>query len=104
MDAGPPTHPAMPEPSSRSHADSPIEYPQAFPIKVMGARHEQFVPAVTETARRYDPGFDAATVELRESRGGKYLSVTITVQATSRAQLDALYRALTSHPLVKVVL
>lgn len=104
MSAGPSTHPAMPEPSRRSHADSLIDYPQAFPIKVMGAQHEDLVPAVTETALRFDPGFDASTVELRESRGGKYLSVTITVQATSRAQLDALYRALTSHPLVKVVL
>ena len=44
------------------------------------------------------------SIELRESSGGKYLGVTITVTATSRAQLDDLYRALTAHPLVKVVL
>ncbi|MCK9515272.1 MAG: DUF493 domain-containing protein [Ottowia sp.] len=84
--------------------DSPIAYPLAFPIKVMGARHEDLVQGITETARRFDPTFDAATIELRESRRGNYLSVTITVWATSRAQLDALYQALTSHPLVKVVL
>lgn len=84
--------------------DSPIEYPLAFPIKVMGARHDDLVRAVTETARHFDPTFDAATIALRESRGGNYLSVTLTVWATSRAQLDALYQALTSHPLVKVVL
>ena len=47
---------------------------------------------------------DAASVELRPSSGGKYLGVTITITATSREQLDDLYRALTSHPLVKVVL
>jgi putative lipoic acid-binding regulatory protein len=55
-------------------------------------------------AERFDPGFDASTIELRPSKGGNYLGVTLTVQATSREQLDDLYRALTSHPMVKVVL
>jgi putative lipoic acid-binding regulatory protein len=50
------------------------------------------------------PTFDPATIELRDSRAGNYLGVTITITATSREQLDDLYRALTSHPLVKVVL
>jgi len=84
--------------------DSLIEYPSRFPIKVMGAKVPGFVDAVVEIARRFDPQFDAATVELRESRAGNYQGVTVTVTATSRAQLDDLYRALTSHPLVKVVL
>lgn len=93
----------MPDPDTPpDHAA--IQYPQAFPIKVMGVRQDGFVHAITQVARRFDPAFDAATVELRESRGGKYLSVTITVQATSRQQLDDLYQALTSHPMVKVVL
>jgi putative lipoic acid-binding regulatory protein len=87
-----------------SRADSLIEYPSAFPIKVMGARVDGFVHAVTQLALEFDPSFDAATVELRESKGGNYLGVTITVTATSREQLDNLYRALTSHPMVKVVL
>jgi putative lipoic acid-binding regulatory protein len=90
--------------SPASRADSLIEYPSAFPIKVMGARVDGFVHAVTHLAREFDPGFDASTVELRESKGGNYLGVTITVTATSREQLDNLYRALTSHPMVKVVL
>ena len=81
-----------------------IEYPSYFPIKVMGERVDGFVHAVTQLAREHDPEFDASTVELRESSGGKYLGVTITVRATSREQLDNLYRALTSHPMVKVVL
>lgn len=85
-------------------ADSLIAYPSAFPIKVMGQRVEGFVHAVTHIARQFDPGFDAATVELRESKGGKYLGVTITITATSRAQLDELYRTLSTHPMVKVVL
>jgi putative lipoic acid-binding regulatory protein len=59
---------------------------------------------VTQIARQFDPTFDAATIELRDSSAGNYLGITITVTATSRQQLDDLYRALTSHPMVKVVL
>ncbi|MCU0969856.1 MAG: DUF493 family protein [Rubrivivax sp.] len=81
-----------------------IEYPSAFPIKVMGARVPGFVEAIVEVARRHDPGFDAASIETRPSRGGNYLGITITVTATSREQLDDLYRALSGHPMVKVVL
>ena len=81
-----------------------IEYPSRFPIKVMGVNGDGFVRAVTEIARRFDPGFDAASVELRPSSGAKYLGVTITVNATSREQLDELYRTLSTHPMVKVVL
>ncbi len=94
--------PATSPPDPRK--DSLIEYPSRFPIKVMGAKVDGFVHAVTELARRFDPGFDASTIELRESSAGKYLGVTITITATSREQLDSLYRALSSHPLVKVVL
>ena len=84
--------------------ESLIEYPSRFPIKVMGAKAEGFVHAVTEIAKRFDPSFDAATVELRNSSQGNYLGITITVTATSREQLDDLYRALSGHPMVKVVL
>jgi putative lipoic acid-binding regulatory protein len=81
-----------------------IEYPCDFPIKVMGANVDGFVTAVTHVARQFDPGFDASTVEIRPSKGGNYLGVTITVRATSRPQLDELYRTLTTHPMVKMVL
>ncbi len=81
-----------------------IEYPSAFPIKVMGAQAEGFVEAIVAVARHFDPGFDPATVELRPSKGGNYLGITITVTATSREQLDELYRTLSTHPMVKVVL
>jgi putative lipoic acid-binding regulatory protein len=84
--------------------ESLIEYPSRFPIKVMGAKAEGFVHAVTELAHQFDPTFDAATIELRDSRAGNYLGVTITITATSREQLDGLYSALSSHPLVKIVL
>ncbi len=81
-----------------------IEYPSQFPIKVMGAKADGFVNAVTQIARQFDPVFDASTIELRDSRAGNYLGITITVTATSREQLDELYRTLSTHPMVKVVL
>ena len=81
-----------------------IEYPSQFPIKVMGAQAEGFVEAIAMVARQFDSGFDASTIEQRPSKGGNYLGLTITVTATSREQLDELYRTLTTHPMVKVVL
>lgn len=84
--------------------DSLIEYPSLFPIKVMGLYADDLVHNITKVAKQFDPFFDASTVELRPSSTGKYLGVTITVTATSREQLDGLYMALTSHPMVKVVL
>lgn len=81
-----------------------IDYPSRFPIKVMGLNADGFVHAVVEIARRFDPGYDASTVELRPSKGEKYLGVTVTITATSRAQLDELYRTLSTHPMVKMVL
>jgi putative lipoic acid-binding regulatory protein len=81
-----------------------IEYPSAFPIKVMGPVAEGFVEAIVAVARQFDPEFDEATVETRPSKGGNYLGITITVTATSRPQLDELYRTLTTHPMVKIVL
>jgi uncharacterized protein len=91
-------------PPENPRADTLIEYPSLFPIKVMGLKVDGFVHAVTFIAEQFDPAFDARTIELRESSGGKYLGVTLNVTATSREQLDELYRTLTSHPMVKVVL
>lgn len=85
-------------------AESLIEYPSQFPIKVMGVKVDGLVHAITSIALQFDPDFDASRVELRESKGGKYLGVTITITATSREQLDELYRTLSTHPMVKVVL
>ncbi len=81
-----------------------IEYPSQFPIKVMGANVEGFAEAIVMVAQQFDPGYDAATLERRPSSGGNYLGLTITITATSREQLDELYRTLTTHPMVKVVL
>jgi putative lipoic acid-binding regulatory protein len=81
-----------------------IEYPSRFPIKVMGLNAEGFAEAVASVVAQFDPGFDPATIERRPSRGGTYLGLTVTVTATSREQLDELYRTLSTHPMVKVML
>jgi uncharacterized protein len=81
-----------------------LAFPCDFPIKVMGRKQPRFVQAVTGIVRKHAPDFDAATVEMRPSRQGKYLSVTCVVRATSREQLDALYKELCDHPDVVMVL
>jgi putative lipoic acid-binding regulatory protein len=81
-----------------------IEYPCHFPIKVMGANVDGYLDAMTRVARAFDPGFDASTIEQRPSKAGSYLGLTLSVHVTSREQLDELYRTLSTHPMVKVVL
>lgn len=81
-----------------------IEYPTDFPIKVMGLTQPGFAQAVVSIVRQHAPDYDAATIELRNSKEGKYLSLTCVIRATSREQLDALYRDLCDHSMVKMVL
>lgn len=81
-----------------------IEYPSEFPIKIMGAAHDDFAATMVEVIIVHDPGFHAGKIRMRASSKGNYLGLTATVSATSREQLDNIYRALTSHPMVKVVL
>ena len=78
--------------------------PCQFPIKVMGGNVVGRVAASSPIAHRFDPGFGASTIELRPSKAGNYLGITLTINATSREQLDEVYRTLSSHPMVKVVL
>ena len=81
-----------------------IEYPCDFPIKITGAMQERFAATMVEVVTLHDPEFHAGKMDMRPSTKGNYLSLTVTVRATSREQLDNLYRALSSHPMVKVVL
>ncbi len=81
-----------------------IEYPCDFPIKIMGKTTPGFAQTIVELVRRHAPDFEAAGVEMRTSKQSKYLSVTCTVRATSREQLDTLYKELCDHPLVVMVL
>ena len=100
MTAPTPVPPAGADP----RRDSLIEYPSRFPIKIMGAKVDGFVHAMTLIAHEFDPTFDASTVELRDSKAGNYLGVTITITVISREQLDELYRTLFIYSMVKVVL
>ncbi len=84
--------------------DSLIEYPCDFPIKIMGVRSDDFARNMVDIVLRHAPDFLAERVEMRASSGGAYLSVTCTIRAVSREQLDKLYRELSAHPAVKVVL
>jgi uncharacterized protein len=85
-------------------APSLLTFPCAFPIKVMGRTRDGFAQEIVSVVQRHAPDFDPGTVEMRASSAGKYLSVTVTIQATSREQLDDLYRDLTAHPMVAMVL
>jgi uncharacterized protein len=87
-----------------SEPTSLIEYPSDFPVKVMGKTQAGFAQAVLEIVQSHAPDFDAATVQMKSSKGGKYLSVTFVIRATSREQLDDLYRALCDHPMVVMAL
>jgi uncharacterized protein len=81
-----------------------IEYPSDFPIKIFGESKPGFAQAIAAVVLAHAPDFDSASIETRSSSNAKYLSLTCTIRATSREQLDNLYRDLTSHPMVKMVL
>jgi len=87
-----------------SHTETLIEFPCDFPIKVMGETHEDFTSEIIKTIQQVTPDFDPRKIEMRGSSGGKYISLTCTVHVTSKPQLDNIYRALTSHAMVKVAL
>lgn len=85
-------------------ADSLIEYPCQFPIKIFGKQQAGFAQAILEVVNKHDPEFIAARMEMRASKNARYVSLTCTVCATSRAQLDAIYQDLCDHPMVAMVL
>ena len=81
-----------------------IEYPYEFPLKILGHSQAGFAQAVLAVVKRHAPDFDDASLEMKTSKKGKYLSVTCVIRATSREQLDALYQELCDHPMVVMVL
>ena len=81
-----------------------IEYPSLFPIKVMGKATPEYLPAIVHIAKQFDSSFDESKIEKRPSKDGNYLGITLPINATSREQLDELYRTLSTHPLVSMVL
>ena len=84
--------------------NSLIDYPCDFPIKIMGRSQPGFAQAVMEVVLHHDPSFKASSMEMRSSKQARYLSLTCTVHATSREQLDALYQELCDHTMVVMVL
>lgn len=81
-----------------------LEFPCRFPIKAMGKSSAQFDLTVVEIVRRHVDDLHEGSVSSRPSKGGKYTSVTVVIEATSRAQLDAIYQDLTDHPEVLMAL
>ncbi len=85
--------------------DAPkIEFPCAYPVKVLGRAHDEFEAVILEVVRRHAPGFDSETVSLRGSRKGRFLALTVTITATGPEQLDALHRDLLDTGMVQMVL
>lgn len=89
----------MPDPQA-----PPLVFPCDFPLKVIGLRTDDFAQSMVGIVLRHAPDFGPETVAMRVSAGGRYLALTFVIRARSRAQLDALYRELTAHPAVKLVL
>jgi len=94
----------MNESPKKELTTSLIEYPCEFPLKVFGQQQAGFAQAVMEVVSKHDPQFAAASMEMRASKNARYISLTCTVQATSRIQLDTIYQELCDHPMVVMVL
>jgi putative lipoic acid-binding regulatory protein len=81
-----------------------LTFPCDFPLKVMGRAGDEFEGAVLSILRRHVPDLSEGAITIRASSGGNYSALSIVVCATSRAQLDALYRDLTGSPHVVMAL
>lgn len=81
-----------------------VEFPCDFPIKVFGQSQQGFAQAVMEVVLQHDPEFKPASIEMKSSKQGRYISLTCIVRATSQQQLDNIYRDLCDHPMVVMAL
>ncbi len=84
--------------------DTLMEFPCNFPIKAMGLASQELEPIILQIVQRHAPEASESALHKRESSNGKYLSVTVTILATSRAQLDAIYMELTAHDSILMAL
>lgn len=87
-----------------SDQETLLEFPCDFPLKIMGRTEDDFANAMLELVLRHAPDFDAATMTMKTSSSNKYLSLTCTINATSKQQLDDLYQEITVHPMVVMAL
>ena len=90
--------------SQPQQPESLLTFPCVFPMKVMGRREDGFAQTVSEIVLRHAPDFHPETMEMRSSKNGRYLSLTVEINARSREQLDGLYSELSKHPKVVMVL
>lgn len=81
--------------------DSLLRFPCSFPIKAMGRMEDDLETLVVDLVRRHVPAQHIEEVRTRASGQRRYLAVTVTIQATSRSQLDAIYLDLTAEPRVR---
>ena len=77
--------------------DSIMEFPCEFPIKMMGRATPEFHVTVRELVEKHTGNLDDGAFQSAESRNGRFISITVTITAESRDQLDAIYRELTDH-------
>lgn len=94
----------MSELPAKELTTSLLEYPCEFPLKIFGLQQAGFAQAVLEVVSKHDPCFLASSMEMRASKNARYVSLTCTITATSREQLDAVYQELCDHPMVVMVL
>jgi hypothetical protein len=103
-DAAAPTPVSVPNATAKvagaapSYKDTLFEFPTEYPLKIAGKNTVELEATVIEIVRRHVEDFDHATLTVRESKGGKYLAVSVSFTARSKSQLDALYQDLTDHP------
>ena len=81
-----------------------FEFPCQFPIKAMGKANIELDILVVEIVRRHVPDITEGSVKSRPSKDGKFMAITVVIEASSKQQLDAIYQDLTDHPHVLVAL
>ena len=87
-----------------SEEETLLEFPCRFPIKAMGKNNGNFESLIIEIVRRHVNNLSTQDIKTRLSKGDKFLSVTVTIEATSKKQLDAIYQGLTDCPEVLMAL
>ena len=90
--------------TEKPSSETLIEFPCMFPIKVMGEVHDEFTSTVIRIIKQKNKDFDPSTIEMKGSSEGRYISLTCFVYVTSKPELDDIYRSLSTHPMIKVVL
>lgn len=89
---------------TQERLDTLMEFPCSFAVKAMGLATDDFDALVAAIVRQHVPNLGEGAISSKPSAAGKYLSVTVTFQAESRAQLDNLYRALSGHERILMTL